>query len=528
MRHPVSTLATSGGSERLSGAMAADVVECVVLPAAPEHTDPGASDDANSMGMSASTSASALVDERGPARGVTGVIGESRQRSPEAFVACPSKHDGAVLARSVRDGRQAGFGGELCVGGEPGAVITELGEDLRRVDRATTRKTLHEATVGMLRHGRRDRRGELLDVGHEWAEDGDQGANKFAAGFGFGVADLAHGGAAEAGEQIGHGPATTVGVLSQELGESLFPEVSRAVRRGIAREEREGDRRVDVGKDGGGPGPESLEQGAELIRERYPLGHEIIAAAHEGTQRACFIRRRMQRTEAVAIGPKQVSEDEGIAGIALTAGGRVARSTGLERVRVNRADVKTGIDERVHENAGGTFEGSLKRRAAAEAAQAIAQRSEAVRGVRYRAAPTYPADVIDDANGVHLAGPVDPDEESHCVVSEDGETLRRERSCRSLTDWRSGLAGHVARHPVAGLGLSSFYSEERISFWPSRGKRMRLSPNPVPAPSVSDSAGADQEMRSRIALRSDDRRLGNTSVPFQTPLFRALAARVVQ
>src|SRR5438132_5959313 len=59
----------------------------------------------------------------------------------------------------------------------------------------------------------------------------------------------------------------------------------------------------------------------------------------------------------------------------------------------------------------------------------------------------------------------------------DGETLRGERSCRSLTDWRSGLLGHLARHPVAGLGLSSFGSGERVSYWPSSGERAWLSPN---------------------------------------------------
>jgi hypothetical protein len=72
--------------------------------------------------------------------------------------------------------------------------------------------------------------------------------------------------------------------------------------------------------------------------------------------------------------------------------------------------------------------------------------------------------------------PIDADEESHCVVSGDGETLRGERSGRSLTDWRSGLPGHVAHHPVAGLGLS-FYPGERVSCWPSRGERTWLSPN---------------------------------------------------
>src|SRR5207237_8594143 len=93
------------------------------------------------------------------------------------------------------------------------------------------------------------------------------------------------------------------------------------------------------------------------------------------------------------------------------------------------------------------------------------------------ALPVNAAGFVQDADGVGQAGPVDADQESHCVASVDGETLRGERSCRSLTDWRSGLLGHLERHPVAGMGLSSFGSGDRVSYWPSSIVHACHSPN---------------------------------------------------
>ena len=204
-----------------------------------------------------------------------------------------------VFARGVGDGRQAALGGELRGRGEAGAIVAELGEDLRGVDGAAARQALHERPVGMLGQRRRDGGGELLELRDERRQDGDEGADDLAPGLGFGLADLAHGGGAEAGEQLGHGAPATVGVLAEELGEALLAEAGGAMRRGIAGEEGEGDRRVDVGEDGGGAGPEALEQRAELIGERDALGDEIVAAAHERAQ------RRASRPRAARSGRKR-------------------------------------------------------------------------------------------------------------------------------------------------------------------------------------------------------------------------------
>jgi hypothetical protein len=82
----------------------------------------------------------------------------------------------------MRDRGEPALGGELLVGGEPGAIVAELGEDLGRVDGAAARQALQERAVGMLRERGRDGGGELLEVGDEGAEDGDEGADDVPTG----------------------------------------------------------------------------------------------------------------------------------------------------------------------------------------------------------------------------------------------------------------------------------------------------------------------------------------------------------
>ena len=479
MRHPVSTLR---GKEGRRGAMARDVVDGAILPAAPEDAGPGAGEDADGVGMAAAAGAGALVDERRPPRGVPRVIRERGEGLAQAFVACPAEDDGPVLAGRVGDGREAGLGGELRVRGEARAIIAELREDLGGVDGTAAGQALEQRTIGMLRQRGGDGRGELLDVGDEGREDGDEGADDLAARLSFGLPDLTGRSPAEAGQQLRHGAPATVGVLAEELGEAAFGEPGGAVGRGVAGEEGQRDRRVDLGEDDRGPRPETLEEGAELIGEGDALGDKLLPAAHEGAHRPRLVRGGMQRPEALAVGPQQVGEDEGIARVTLAAGGGVAWPARLEGVGVDGHHLQARVEQGIHEQARGAFEGDAEGAAAAEAVEAAAELAEPLGGVRDGALPVDAGGLVDHADRVGLTGPVDTDEELHCLASGDGETLRRERSCRSLTDWRSGLLGHVARHPVAGRGLSCVHSGERVSSWPSSGERCRLSPNVGIAP----------------------------------------------
>src|SRR5437660_6211451 len=381
MRHPVSTLTASRGSERLRGVMAGDVVHGTVLPAAPEDTDPRSGEDADGVLMATATRAGALVDEGRPARSVAGIISEGREGSAQVLVAGPAEDHGVVLTGGLSDRRQSGLSGELVAGGEARAIVAELGEDLGGVDGAAAGQALDERTIGMLRQRGRNGSGELLEVRHQRGEHRDESADEFTARLGLRLAGQARGRAAQTGEQVGRRAAATVGVLPEELDQALFAEAGRAVRRGVAGKEREGDRRVDVGKDFRRAGPEALEERAKLVGERDALGDEIVPAAHEGAQRARVIGGRAQGSEAMAVRAEQIGEDERIAGVTLAAGGGVARATGLEGVGVDRHHLEPGLEEGVDEHARGPFEGDADEPAPAKATQVAEELGEALGGM---------------------------------------------------------------------------------------------------------------------------------------------------
>ncbi len=280
----------------------------------------------------------------------------------------------------------------------------------------------------------------------------------------------------QAGEQVARPAAAAVGVLSEEVSQAFFAQARGARGGRIAGEERQGDRGIDVGKDASGAGPDALEEGAQLIGQRHALGDEIVAAAHEGPQGARVIRRRLQGAETMAVGAEEIGQQEGIAGVTLAAGGGIPGAGGFHHIRVDRHDLETCLNEGVNQHARGAFDGNRQRATVTPAPQALHQSGQTARGVRGGAAPADAAAAVDHAHRVSLTRPIETDEEAHCAPPGDRETLRRERSGRSLTDWRSGLARHLALHPVAGLGLSSFVSGERVSRGPSSGERVRLSP----------------------------------------------------
>ena len=109
--------------------------------------------------------------------------------------------------------------------------------------------------------------------------------------------------------------------MAEELGEAFFAQARGAVGGGVAGEEGQGDRRIDVGKDGGGARARSARAGRGADWRGPRGGDQIVAAAHERAQSAGVIGGGRQRPEAMAVGAQQIGQQEGIAGIALAAGG---------------------------------------------------------------------------------------------------------------------------------------------------------------------------------------------------------------
>jgi hypothetical protein len=112
----------------------------------------------------------------------------------------------------------------------------------------------------------------------------------------------------------------------EELRQAALPQPLRALGRGVACEEGPGNRGIHVGEDRRSAGPETLEEGAQLVGEGHALGDEVVAAADEGPEAPRLLGEGLQGSEAVAIGAEQVGEKVGVAGITLPAGRRVARS----------------------------------------------------------------------------------------------------------------------------------------------------------------------------------------------------------
>ncbi len=131
-----------------------------------------------------------------------------------------------------------------------------------------------------------------------------------------------------------------------------------AVGRGIAAHKGECDRAVDVGEDRRGTGPAAVQQGAQLVGEREALGHQIIPAADQGAQRLDVIRAGRQPPKAVAVGAQDISQHEVVGGIALAAGGSIARPAGLHHVGVDRHDRVFRRNQAVDEEAGRPLDGN--------------------------------------------------------------------------------------------------------------------------------------------------------------------------
>src|SRR5947208_1201031 len=127
MRHPVSTLTSSRGEERLRGAMSGDVVGGAILPAAPEDSDPRPSEDADSVLMATAAPARALVDEGGPSRRVTRVVGEGGEGATQPLVARPAEDDGVMLAAGGRAARRLGAGRSRHIAGGTGRGAVRRG-----------------------------------------------------------------------------------------------------------------------------------------------------------------------------------------------------------------------------------------------------------------------------------------------------------------------------------------------------------------------------------------------------------------
>ena len=182
MRHPVSTPCYV---ESQRGAMAGWVVGAAIDPHAPQDANPSAGQNADGVWMIAAAGARGGIDTCRPSRSVTRVVGETSDGEAQAMIAGPAEGDAAMLAGLVSQRRHAGLCGQLCVGGEALALITELGEDLSGADAAGARQRHDDLPIGELSDGVFSARGELSDLFDQRTEGGGERLNQTALGVGF-------------------------------------------------------------------------------------------------------------------------------------------------------------------------------------------------------------------------------------------------------------------------------------------------------------------------------------------------------
>jgi hypothetical protein len=114
---------------------------------------------------------------------------------------------------------------------------------------------------------------------------------------------------------------------------------------GVASQESQRDRAVDVGEDPPGSGPERIELAAQLVGERYACCHEVLAGAHQRSQRECLVTAQSERGEAVAVGAREFTEHHRVEAVVLRAACTEAITRGGELVGMDREHSDPGRQE---------------------------------------------------------------------------------------------------------------------------------------------------------------------------------------
>ena len=229
-------------------------------------------------------------------------------------------------------------------------------------------------------------------------------------------------------QQSSAAPSAAVGVLGTEGSHALRAERLGGLGRRVALDEGQRDRRVDVGEDRGCAGPERLQQGAQLVGQLHSGSHQIVATAHQSAQCENLVALRRQGLEAVAVRAQQVSQHVGVGGVALAAVASVARAAGLDSVGVDGNDREAGLDQGVDQQARRSLDGHRRRAEAAQAALQLGQARGVVVDLELLDDPTA---LVDDAQRVRLAGPVQPGKGS-CSWTTSFK-LRYDSPCRKPT-----------------------------------------------------------------------------------------------
>jgi hypothetical protein len=275
------------------------------------------------------------------------------------------------------------------------------------------------------------------------------------------AADGGRGGPEPVEEIVDRSPAA-IGVAGQEGLQSLGAQPAGVGWGGVALEEGQRDRAVDVGEDRGGAGPEAVEVGAQLVGQRDAGVDEVFAGAHERAQRRGLVARRGQRGEAVMVGAGQLAEHHAVERVGLAGGGTEAIAGGLDLVGMDRHNGDAGGEQPADEQPVGAFD---RHPLDTTGDQLVDERADAPLVVGEAALQQrLTAVAVGDPDVMPLTGPVDPADCAHAPASSLEVLFNR---ADQEVPWRVLIGRPSAgRRPVAALG-ASHRQEGQVSRGPS-------------------------------------------------------------
>jgi hypothetical protein len=240
---------------------------------------------------------------------------------------------------------------------------------------------------------------------------------------------------------------TAITVAFEERAEALLAEVARVHGAGVALQEAERDRRVDLAEHLRRARPEALQLRLQLSRERLPRMDQVLATATQCPQRLRPIAVRDQHAEPVTVGTRELGERESVEVIALAARRGEPRSHRHELVGVHRDHRQASIQQPLDQQPIGPID---RQQHDAKLKQPAAQRLDPTLVVTVPASLDDPAVLVDYARGVLLAGPIDPSEPT---VRHDHHSLRRRLTVvGSEVPWRMLTDGALRRDSLLPLG----------------------------------------------------------------------------
>src|SRR5271154_41290 len=430
-------------SEGVCGSVSSDVVGNASRPHFPKDTDPGASEYAHSVWMSATTSSGSRVNMRRPRGTAARVICQEREGNAQPMIASPAKGHAARFAALLGHWSNTCLSGKLVGSSQALTNVSNLGKDFRGGKVACIRQAHDQHSILKLCDFSFDARGNGGDLLQQRSYNARQHEHKFPLGLLFQLADPTHGSCTQASQKLGGRVAATVSLPFEERSEAFFSKTRSTAGRGESLKKSQCDRGADLVEQRSGARPEAVEQGLQLIRQCDAVSDQIIARAHKRPECLDSVRRRCQWPEAMTVGAQHISQQIGIAQVVLTTRGTITRPARFDRIWMDRHNLVTVGQQSIDNQPRWSFDSDGNRTGRSDFIKLLLKRLQAARimvnlGLQYNLSC-----LVHDTYGVGSAAPIQSGKKLHNAPRLH-ENFRVGRSGRLLTNWHSWAVSHGA------------------------------------------------------------------------------------